>query len=238
MASVEESEGYTQAALDHANSTIILRKDGDATKLHERYKVITTRVKVEKCDCCAQKKCAVDGCGSLVPAETGSAFISPSGSETSDVFGVSQLLGLGGQGEVILGVCKKSGHSAVVKRVKLLSGAQRVDAARELEILQKVMSEPGGSDYILKLEGMYVTKMDGELVTEICMIFEYMPGGDLESYRRKKGALVKEQLQRIAYDVLSALKIIHSNGFVSASFAAANTMHVTSFSPCRFDVNV
>ena len=118
-----------------------------------------------------------------------------------------RLLGHGAFGTVWLEKCvagKQVGSLRATKDIRSSNG--RVDYAPELEALSK-LSKAASERWFCQSFGWY------QKVNTICIVMEYFPLGDLQTYASQfEQPLREEDVQHIALQVLEGLEYMHRKG--------------------------
>ena len=115
----------------------------------------------------------------------------------------------GKRGAIQHGVHKVSGRSVAVKMVALGKMAER-----ELELMKSL----GRHDHIVEFVDCFRT------LTDMMLVMEYLPGGDLLAYCVQHGPLNEDAVRRFFRDIHGGVSYMHSKGIVHRDLKLENCM--------------
>ena len=155
--------------------------------------------------------------------------------ESGGTFGsynVIRKLGEGGMGEVWL---LRSQTDDTPVAAKILSPEESADHearrrfVREAELAMNVRHD--------NIVTVYDVGEDPD--SELCYILmEYVPGGTLADYLRRKGALAIEDAVSVVHAIASVLVLAHANGIVHRDIKPANIMFAADGTPKLADLGI
>ncbi|CAM9676983.1 unnamed protein product, partial [Choristocarpus tenellus] len=129
---------------------------------------------------------------------------------------LSKTLGIGAFGKVKLGEHMVTGHRVAVKilnRGKILALEMDDKVRREINIL-KLCRHP----HIVCLHEIIDTPSD------IFLVMEYAPGGELFDYIVSKGRPSQEEAQRLFQQIIAAVDYCHSHNIVHRDLKPENLL--------------
>jgi len=120
-----------------------------------------------------------------------------------DDYDLGRVLGVGGSCKVVLARSRRTGKLYAVKRLSLarLDDRQRAILAGELGIYLS-MDHP----HVARLLEVYESK------TDICLVMEYLEGGDLCRHVLAKKVFTEQETAQAIWQMLLAIKYLHHEG--------------------------
>jgi serine/threonine protein kinase len=117
-----------------------------------------------------------------------------------ELYEKGDLIAKGGFSEVCKGVHRKSGELRALKIMEksILTGKRAMMVGRENEILRRCRH-----NNILKLYEVVETK------TQMCLVMEFITGGDLYDYIVKRKTLTENEAAKITKCILQAVEYLH-----------------------------
>ena len=135
---------------------------------------------------------------------------------------MGESLGKGSFAEVRIASEKESGRKVAVKIIqkKVIDGKQKEYIRIEMSVM-KLVNHPN----VMALEQVFETK------TKIFMVMPLYSGGDLYDYMKKNArkGLPEDSVRQIVWQVINALKYLHSIGIVHRDLKPENVCFVLFF---------
>jgi len=139
-------------------------------------------------------------------------------------YSLGDVLGKGSFAEVVEATEKSSGRKMAVKIIekKVIDGKQKEYIRIEMSVM-KLVRHPN----VMRLEQVFETK------SKIYMVMPLYLGGDLYEYMKHnaRSGLKEDQSRQVIYNVLSALKYLHSVGIVHRDLKPENLLLVKAGEP-------
>jgi serine/threonine protein kinase len=141
--------------------------------------------------------------------------------EVWDRYEQPKFVGQGAYGCVIQAYDKVSKQPVAVKKVIDIQEMDNIDAMRTLREM-KICRHMIGHENIVKLLEIVPPTTCNENINEVYMIFEWM-AGDLSKFIRS-GALQDTHVMGFTYQIIAALKYIHSAGIMHRDMKPSNIL--------------
>ncbi|CBZ55371.1 hypothetical protein NCLIV_057940 [Neospora caninum Liverpool] len=128
----------------------------------------------------------------------------------TDLYRLTDFIGEGSFAKVYIGVHLFTGEKVVVKAINKKKVLES-NVYTEIEVLRKVLHP-----YILRLYAAY------EQEDYVCLVLEYLRGGELFDYLSEKGPVTEDQARQCMRRLLLALQCLHSKGVVHRDLKTEN----------------
>ncbi|KFG49566.1 CAM kinase, SNF1 family [Toxoplasma gondii p89] len=128
----------------------------------------------------------------------------------TDLYRLTDFIGEGSFAKVYIGVHLFTGEKVVVKAINKKKVLES-NVYTEIEVLRKVLHP-----YILRLYAAY------EQEDYVCLVLEYLRGGELFDYLSEKGPVTEDQARHCMRRLLLALQCLHSKGVVHRDLKTEN----------------
>jgi len=141
--------------------------------------------------------------------------------EVWDRYVKPKFIGQGAYGCVIAATDKETGQPVALKKVIDIQEMDNIDAMRTLREM-KICRHLRGHDNIVKLLEIIPPTICNEKINEVYMSFEWM-AGDLSKFIRS-GAIQDTHVMGFTYQIIAALKYIHSAGIMHRDMKPSNIL--------------
>ncbi|PFH35931.1 hypothetical protein BESB_055820 [Besnoitia besnoiti] len=137
----------------------------------------------------------------------------------TDLYRLTDFIGEGSFAKVYIGVHLFTGEKVVVKAVNKKKVLES-NVYTEIEVLRKVLHP-----YIIRLYAAY------EQEDYVCLVLEYLRGGELFDYLSEKGPFTEDQARHSMRRLLLALQCLHAKGVVHRDLKTENLILETADNP-------
>lgn len=143
-----------------------------------------------------------------------STLIEPATNE--DFYSISDLLGQGAFGKVMLGYQVLTSKKVAIKAIDkshLLNEHAKRKIFREVYILKKLRS-----NFVVKILEVFETE------NNFLIVMEHMPGGDLLKYLKLNGRIPEDRCKRLFYQVVLGVHTVHKHGILHRDIKLDNVL--------------